>query len=131
MQTSTDTTWIVIVHHRGALVFERVTAGEVPTRIEALDCHHGTAYRGELGEEFVDGEVTDTFLSHLADELDEAREARRFARVLLVAPVDLSAQLFARVSPVTRTLIARSFAKDFTAAPEDAVRDEIWELMYA
>jgi protein required for attachment to host cells len=148
MNNHTKTTWILVAHRAGAILFQshgpgvplariaqiqnprgRLKAGEVdadrPGR--AFD-RHGGGRHTHSREESAPDRIESAFALQLAERLEHGRVESAFDRLVLIAPPKMLGKLREALSEPLRGLLVTSLAKDLAHSDGEQVRAHVREL---
>jgi protein required for attachment to host cells len=148
MNNHTKTTWILVAHRAGAVLYQshgpgvplacieqirnprgRLKAGELdadkPGR--AFDRYGGGRHaysRQQSGPDHVDA----AFAVQLAERLEHARIESSFERLILIAPAKMLGKLREALAEPLRGMVVASLAKDLGHSDGDQVRTQLRDL---
>jgi protein required for attachment to host cells len=148
MNNHTKTTWILVAHRAGAVLFQshgpgvalarvamienprgRLKAGEIdadrPGR--AFDRHGGGRHAHSL-EQSPPDHVESAFVAQLIERLEQGRNESAFDRLVLIAPAKMLGKLREALSEPLRGLLVTSLAKDLAHTDGEQVRKQLVDL---
>jgi protein required for attachment to host cells len=148
MRNHTKTTWILVAHGAGAIVFQSHGPGLPLARIDQIHNPRGRLKAGELEadrpgrafdrhgggrhahskEQNAPDHVDMAFAAQLAEHLEQGRVQSKFERLVLIAPAKMLGKLRAALSEPMRPLLVASLAKDLGHTDAEEVRKHLIDL---
>jgi protein required for attachment to host cells len=148
MNNHSHTTWIVVAHRGGAVVYESRGPGRPLGSVLQLRNPRGRLKSSQMqsdrpgrsfdrrgdgrhalsAQESAPDHIARAFVSELAERLEHARTEDRFDRLVLVAPPKTLGQLRGALSEALRALLIAELPKDLAHSDGDQVRKQLAEL---
>jgi protein required for attachment to host cells len=148
MTTHPYTTWLLVAHRAGALLFESRKRGTDLTRVDQIENPRGRLKAGEVDsdrpgrafdkqgggrhayskEESPTEHVEHELVKELVGRLEKARTAGEFARLILIAPAKMLGQLRDELSDPLRAMVVASVAKNFAHTDDQEMHKHIAAL---
>jgi protein required for attachment to host cells len=149
MNNTTKTTWILVAHRAGAVIYAshgrglplaRVVEIENPDgRLKASDIETdrpGRAFDRVGGgrhsmslEDGVPVQLARAFVQQLVERLERGRMEHAFGALALIAPPKLLGRLRAALPDSLRALLVAALAKDLMRSDADGVREHLSDLV--
>jgi protein required for attachment to host cells len=148
MNNHTKTTWILVAHRAGAVLFQshgpglpldrvaeirnprgRLKAGDLesdrPGR--AFD-RHGAGRHSHSTEHSAPDQIEAAFALQLVERLDHGRAQSAFERLVLIAPAKMLGKLREALSEPLRAMLVASLPKDLAHSDGEQVRKQLLDL---
>jgi protein required for attachment to host cells len=150
MNNNSHTTWILVAHRSGAVVYESRGPGRPLHSVMQLRNPRGRLKSSQVladrpgrsfdrrgggrhslsTEESVPEHIARTFVGKIVERLELARTKAGFERLVLVAPPKMLGQLREALSEALRALLIAELPKDLAHSDGDQVRKQLAELAF-
>lgn len=145
MNNTTKTTWILVAHRAGAVLYASHGSGLPLARVVEIENPDGRLKAGDVEsdrpgrafdrvgggrhsmsvEEAVPEHLARAFVQQLVERLERGRLDHAFGRFALIAPPKLLGQLRAALPDSLRTLLVAALAKDLARSDAAGVREHL------
>lgn len=149
MNNTTKTTWILVAHRAGAVLYASHGSGLPLSRVAEIANPDGRLKAGDVEsdrpgrafdrvgggrhsmsvEESAPEHLARAFVQQLVERLERGRLNHSFGRFALIAPPKLLGQLRAALPDSLRTLLVAALAKDLARSDANGVREHLSDLV--
>jgi protein required for attachment to host cells len=148
MNNHSHTTWILVAHRSGAVVYESRGPGMAMARVLELPNPRGRLKSSEVQadrpgrsfdrrgggrhslstQESAPEHIARTFVADLAGRLEQARTAASFERLVMVAPPKMLGQLRSALPQAVQALLIATLPKDLAHTDGAELRQQLAEF---
>jgi protein required for attachment to host cells len=149
MNNTRKTTWILVAHRAGAVMYASHGRGLPLTRVAEIENPDGRLKPGDVEtdrpgrafdrvgggrhsmsvEEGVPEHLARAFVQQLVERLERGRLEHAFERFALIAPPKLLGLLRAALPDALRSLLVAALAKDLARSDSAGVREQLSDLV--